>query len=384
MRTSLMLLAMSISVASVLLLTALGEGARSYIKGEFASLGTNLVIVIPGKNETSGAGLGTMMGITPRDLTLQDAQALTRNSAVRYVAPISIGVAEISWQSLKREVVVMGSTRSLLDIRRWKLALGQFLPAIEWSRSSPVCVIGKKIKDELFATQTALGKWIRLGGNRCRVIGIMGSQGRSIDVDVEELVIVPVASAQSLFNAPSLFRILLEAKERESMQAVIEFTIETIKRRHQGEEDITAITQDAVLQTFDDILAALTYGLGGIAAISLAVAGILIMNVMLVAVSQRTAEIGLLKALGASRQKILSLILAEAVMLSLLGSLCGFILGLSGSWAIRLAVPDLQAYPPNWALVVSLSVAVITGFVFSLLPARKAASLDPILALQRN
>jgi putative ABC transport system permease protein len=377
-----MLLAMSISVASVLLLTALGEGARLYVKGEFASLGTNLVIVLPGKSETAGVGLNTMMGVIPRDLTLEDAFALTRHHAVKRIAPLNIGVAEISWKSLKREVAVLGSTSSLIDIRHWKLASGQFLPATDWNRTSPVCVIGKKIRDELFAAHTALGKWIRLGANRCRVIGIMASEGRSIDVDVQELVIIPVASAQSLFNTSSLFRILIETRSRESMQTVIDFAINTIKERHHGEEDVTVITQDAVLQTFDDILAALNYGLGGIAAISLAVSGILIMNVMLVAVSQRTAEIGLLKALGASREKILSLILAEAVLLSLFGVLCGFILGLSGSWAISAMVPDLQAFPPLWAMLASSGVAILTGFIFSLMPARKAARLDPVLALQ--
>ena len=199
---------------------------------------------------------------------------------------------------------------------------------------------------------------------------------------MQDTVILPVASAQSLLNSPSLFRILIESKSRESMQSVIDFALDTIKQRHHGEEDVTVITQDAVLQTFDNILSTLTYGIGGIAAISLVVAGILIMNVMLVAVSQRTAEIGLLKALGASRQRILMLILSEALLLSLLGAIIGFVIGFSGSWGIRMALPDLQAYPPLWAILASLIVALISGLLFSLLPARKAAQLDPVLALQ--
>ncbi len=166
------------------------------------------------------------------------------------------------------------------------------------------------------------------------------------------------------------------------MQTVVDFAIDTIKKRHHGEEDVTVVTQDAVIQTFDNILSALTYAVGGIAAISLGVAGILIMNVMLVAVSQRTAEIGLLKALGASSQKILVLILTEAILLSLLGIFFGFIIGLGGCWAIRLALPALQAYPPLWAMIASFLVAIFTGLLFSLLPARKAAKLDPVNALQ--
>ena len=383
-RTLLMLLAMSIGVASVLMLTALGEGARQYVRGEFASLGTNLVIVFPGRSETAGAGFGTMMGVTPRDLTLDDARALTRNPDVARIAPINVGAAEISWQNRKREITVLGSTTDLLKIRHWNLSRGSFLPENDWDRASPVCVIGKKIRDEIFGAHNAMGQWIRLGEFRYRVIGILASEGRSIGVDVEELVVIPVASAQALFNVPSLFRILIEVKSRNEINSVIEFTRSTIRQRHQGEEDVTVITQDAVLETFDRILGALTYAVGGIAAISLAVAGILIMNVMLVAVSQRTAEIGLLKALGASRKQITKLILSEALLLSALGGVIGLLVGQAGSWSIREALPDLQAYPPVWAMLASFLVAILTGTAFSLLPARRAAKLDAVQALSRR
>jgi len=381
-RSLLMLIAMSISVASVMLLTALGEGARRYVHDEFTSLGTNLVIVLPGKNETSGAGLNTMMGATPRDLTLDDARALTRHADVTRIAPINVGAVEASWQNRKREITLLGSTSDLLELRHWKLAAGQFLPEMDWQRATPVCVIGKKIRDEIFGAHAALGQWLRLGQNRYRVIGIMASEGRTIGLDVEETVVIPVASAQSLLNTPSLFRILIEIKRRDRMQSVIDFATATIRERHYGEEDVTVITQDAVLQTFDKILSTLTYAVGGIAAISLVVAGIMIMNVMLVAVSQRTAEIGLLKALGASRRQIIRLILTEALLLTLIGAAAGFVIGIFGSWGIRLAFPDLQAYPPVWAMLASLLVALVTGLLFSLLPARKAAKLDPVLALQ--
>lgn len=383
-RTLLMLAAMTIGVAAVLMLTGLGEGARRYVRGEFASLGTNMVIVLPGRSETAGAGMGSMTAATPRDLTLDDAKALTRHAQVKRVAPLNIGVAEVSWQSLKREIMVLGSTSELINIRQWELARGHFLPDTDWDRATPVCVIGAKIREEIFGARAALGQWIRLGQNRFRVIGIMASEGRSIGMDVEELVIIPVSSAQALFNVPSLFRILIEAKSRSAIPGVIEFAKTTLSNRHQGEEDVTVITQDAVLATFDRILGALTFAVGGIAAISLAVAGVLIMNVMLIAVSQRTAEIGLLKALGASRREILMLILMEALLLSLLGGAIGLGIGQLGSWAIRVAFPALQAYPPMWATLASLAVAIITGTLFSLLPARKAAKLDPVLALSRR
>ncbi len=380
-RTLLMLIAMAIGVAAVVMLTALGEGARGYVADQFSSLGTNLIIVIPGRAETGGVSPSTMMGETPRDLTLDDAMALTRSYKVRRIAPINVGATDANRHGRSREVTVFGTTSELLDLRHWELAKGRFLPDTDIDLASPVCVIGMKVRDELFGAQPALGQWIRLGDRRFRVIGILKSEGRSIGVDVQDMVMIPVASAQQLFNTPSLFRILVEARTREAIEPVKQFIIDTLKDRHQGEEDVTVITQDAVLATFDRIFTALTYAVGGIAAISLMVAGILIMNVMLVAVSQRTAEIGLLKALGAAPRQIVALFLAEAFLLSVLGASLGLLLGASGSALIRHLFPALPAYTPLWATLTALLVALFTGLLFSLLPARRAARLDPVLAL---
>ena len=383
-RALLMLLAMSIGVASVVMLTALGEGARSYVRGEFASLGTNLLTVIPGRSETGGFSPSTLMGETPRDLTLADAQALTRSYSVRRVAPLNVGSAEVSRKGRVRDTVILGATHDMLALRRWQIMQGKFLPKIRWNRAMPVTVIGNKVREELFGTEPALGQWLRIGDRRFRVIGIMGSEGRSIGVDVEETVYIPVASAQQLFNTSSLFRILVEARSRNSLPAVEKYIIKTLQTRHQGVKDVTVITQDAVLLTFDKIIGALTYSVGGIAAISLMVAGILIMNVMLVAVSQRTAEIGLLKALGADHCQILSIFVGEALLLSSLGAVAGLIIGELGSLALRQAFPVLPAYAPLWAIAAAMGVALGTGALFSLLPARRAAALDPVTALSRR
>ena len=380
-RTLLMLLAMAIGVAAVLILTALGEGARRYVVGEFASLGTNLLIVLPGRSETAGINPSTLMGETPRDLTLDDALALQRSPLVRRIAPINVGSAPVSHDSRSRDILVLGSSHELLAIRHWELAQGRFLPAVDLDRAVPVAVIGSKVRDELFGADPALGEWIRLGERRFRVIGIMASEGRSIGVDVQDTAIVPVASAQQLFNTSSLFRLLVEARDREAIAPAKRQILEILRKRHQGERDVTVITQDAVLATFDEILGALTYAVGGIAAISLAVAGILIMNLMLVAVSERTAEIGLLKALGASHGQILGLILVEALLLSLLGALLGLLLGELGCWLIRASFPVLPAYAPFWVVLAVVALTLLTGLLFSLLPARRAARLDPVLAL---
>jgi len=383
-RSLLMLIAMAIGVAAVVVLTSLGEGARRYVSAEFASLGTNLLIVIPGRSETAGINPSTMMGETPRDLTLDDAGSLTRSFSVRRMAPITVGSANVIAQGRQREAVILGSSHQLLAIRHWQLAQGQFLPRTDLDLATPVCVIGSKIRNEIFAARRAVGEWLRIGDRRFRVIGVMGSEGRSIGVDVHDTVIIPVASAQQLFNQSSLFRILVEAKSRSAIGPAKQFVIDTLRERHQGEEDVTVITQDGVLATFDRILKALTIAVGGIAAISLGVAGILIMNVMLVAVSQRTAEIGLLKALGATRQQILVLFLIEALLLSTLGAVLGLAVGQLGSLAIRYAFPLLPAYAPAWSVSLSIVVALATGVLFSLLPARRAARLDPVLALSRR
>ena len=383
-RTLLMLLAMATGVASVLILTSLGEAARRYVIGEFASLGTNLIIVMPGRSETAGGGLNMLIGETPRDLTLNDAIALQRGSSIGLIAPVNVGSASVSWSGLEREVPVLGSTAEMLTIRHWEMGQGQFLPPGDIDRANPVCVLGGKLKTELFGNNSALGEWVRIGDRRFRVIGVMASEGHTIGVNVEDIVIIPVASAQQLFNTSSLFRILVESKSRDSVPQAINQVTRIIKDRHQGEEDVTVITQDAVLATFDKILQTLTLSVAGIAAISLVVAGILIMNVMLVSVSQRTSEIGLLKALGTPSRQIIILFLAEAGLLSTMGALLGVIIGETGSLLIGYFYPVLPVGAPWWAFVAAVGVALLTGMVFALLPAKRAAQLDPVMALARR
>jgi putative ABC transport system permease protein len=213
------------------------------------------------------------------------------------------------------------------------------------------------------------------------VTGVLRPHGRSVMVDVDELVILPVASAQALLNSPGLFRILVQAESREAMESAKKDITAIIRDRHRGEEDITVITQDAVLATFDGILGTLTAALAGIASVSLVVAGVLIMNVMLVAVSQRTREIGLLKALGGNRRQITLLFLTEAVMLAAAGAVGGIAVGFAGVAALEMVYPNLDFSPPSWAVAGAMLIAVLCGVIFGILPARRAALLDPIAAL---
>jgi putative ABC transport system permease protein len=243
-------------------------------------------------------------------------------------------------------------------------------------------VIGDTLKDELFGNSSALGKRIRINSQKFQVIGVLKEAGAAgVGMDLRDTAVIPVATAQSLFGNPSLFRIMVEADGHNAIPRAEKAVINILRAQHNGKEDVTVITQDAMLATFDTILSSLTLAVGGIAAISLAVAGILIMNVMLVAVSQRTTEIGLLKAIGSPGMQILWLFLVEASMLALLGAIAGLVIGYTGVWGLGVALPDFPITVPYWAPLAAAGTSLGTGFIFCLLPARRAARLDPVLAL---
>lgn len=381
-RSLLIILAMALGVAAVVVLTSLGEGARRYVINQFSSIGTNLLVVLPGRAETSGAFPGAVLGQTPRDLTLKDAQLLGRLPQVRRYAPLNVGAAELSAANRLREVTVLGSSANLIPIRHMKLAQGSFLA--HGSAQSAQIVLGAKLANDFFPHSQAIGQRVRLGDSRFLVSGVLAAQGESMGFNTDEIVIIPIEYAQALFNTTSLFRILVEAKSHHEINSTKQAILETLKQSHDGEDDNTVITQDAILATFDRILRALTLAVAGIAAISLIVAGILVMNVMLVAVNQRTAEIGLLKAIGATSADIRRLFLTEAVWLSLAGAILGFLLGQSGSLLLRLTYPQLPAWAPAWASIAGIIVALATGILASLLPASQAARLDAVKALGKK
>jgi putative ABC transport system permease protein len=384
LRAGLLVLAMAIGVAAVVILTALGDGARRYVMNEFSSLGSNLVIVLPGRSQTGGFSPGNAITSTTRDLTVDDAQALQRAASVRRVAPLAVGTSEISAGGRLREVMVAGTTSQYIDLRNMTMAQGRFLAPSDWSRGANEAVIGAKVRDEIFGSGQSLGQLVRIGDRRVRIVGVLAASGQGLSMNTDELVFVPVSLAQAMFNSNTLFRILVEASSREAIESAKTQVADIIRMRHEGEQDITVITQDAVLATFDRLLGALTLGVAGIAAISLAVAGILVMNVMLVSVTQRTSEIGLLKALGATGSNIRLLFLTEACMLSLAGALVGFGLGQMGAAVIRQLYPTFPAYPPDWAVLAGLGTALVTGILFGVLPARRAAQLDPVQALSKR
>ncbi len=203
-------------------------------------------------------------------------------------------------------------------------------------------------------------------------------------MDMADVVVIPVASAQALFNSASLFRIMIEANDRDAISRAKNTILKIIRERHDGEDDVTVISQDAILATFDRIFTALTLTVTGIAAISIAVAGILIMNVMLIAVSQRRSEVGLLKAIGAPSGQIIALFLAESAILSMIGAALGLLLAAGVTWIVARLYPDFPLEVPLWSLWAAVGVSVTTGLVFGVMPAMRAARLDPVLSLSRR
>ncbi len=383
-RTALISLATAIGVSAVLILTALGEGANRYVLGQFESLGTNLLIVLPGRSETVG-GPPPLLGETPRDLTIDDAYALLSDSSIKRVAPVIVGSAPVSTVAgLEREVNIYGTTDALLGIQRLAMEKGTFLPRSDPHRGASVCVLGIELARELFADDAALGKLVRVGNTRFRVLGTLANSGVTVGVDFNDIAIIPVASAAALYNRESLFRILVETVSDADLDRAEQAIHRITASRHEGEDDVTVIAQDSVVKTVDRVLTTITIGVAAISAISLAVAGVLIMNVMLVSVAQRRTEIGLLKALGARIRDVRRLFLIEALMLAGIGAIVGLTVGLSAASAIAIIYPEFPIAVPAWSIALASTVAIVCGAVFGLMPANRAARLDPIKALSDN
>ncbi|RMH57169.1 MAG: ABC transporter permease [Candidatus Hydrogenedentota bacterium] len=381
LRTLLSVLGVSAGIAAVVVLTSLGSAARDYITREFLSLGTNLLIVLPGKTETTG--MVPVIGGVPHELTLEDAEYLERNlRSVKRMTPVVLGSARARHRNRARNVTVVGTSETFREVNGLTVARGIFLPRRVARKHEPVCVLGATVARELFGRENPLNQFVRVGGFRFRVIGVTAPRGMMLGADLDEMIEVPTRSAMKLFNRRGLFRLLIELKNEEAIPFVRRDVARLIKERHEGEEDITVFTQDALLATFGKILDAVTAALSAIAAISLAVAGIGIMNVMLVAVSERRNEIGLMKALGATRNQVTALFLTEAALLGGFGGAAGILFGTAACRVFTRIYPDFPVSPPLWAVAAAAFVALGVGAFFGGYPARKAARLDPVAALR--
>ncbi len=326
-RSVMLLIAVGLGVGAVVVLTAVGEGARGYVMGEFAFLGKDTIVMFPGRKETTG-GMPPITGTAARAITLDEVEVLGRTvPGVTSLAPMVIGNGPVSYESRERESIVVGTTAAFFTIRQLEIGQGSTLPNLGLSEGKPVAVIGQKLKTELFDNRRAIGQWVRLRDYRFRVIGVLTGTGDSFGADLSEAIFVPVASAQSVFNIHGLFRVMMKVRENYEIEEVKSRISDRMQELHEGELDVTVVSPDAMLSTFDDILQVLTLGVAGIAAISLVVAGILVMNVTLMSVKQRTAEIGLLKAIGAPAAQVRTLFLTEAALIATAGALLGLLVG---------------------------------------------------------
>jgi putative ABC transport system permease protein len=368
-----------IGVVAVVCLTALGEGARRYVAEQFLSLGTDVLIVVPGKADTTGMMPG-IAGI-PNDLTLNDAKALLRQiPEVIRIAPVSMGNDTVSYQNRSRQVSILGSTPEFFPLRGIDIANGRSLPAGDIDRGASIALLGNDTAKELFGEVNPIGKLIRIGDWRMRVIGVTAARGTQLGMNLDELAIVPVATGMRMFNRSSLFRIMIQLQPRSDVESV-KRKIEAIILDRHNEVDVTCITPDSVIESLSAVMATLTLVLVGIAAISLGVAGIGIMNVMLVAVSERRSEIGLLKALGATHFQVMLIFLTESLLISSMGGLLGLGVGLGAIELVTWIYPAVPAATPTWAVFSVLGVALFTGVFFGVFPAMRAMHLDPIVAL---
>lgn len=379
-RTRLTVAAVAIGVAAVLLLTTLGQSARAYVVEQFTGIGANLLVVLPGRVETGGAG-AAFAGGSMKPLTLDDAEALARRvPGVAAWAPVSAGVAVVSAGPRERSMTVMGSTPAFVTVRDVAVRIGRNLPPIDPHQPAQACLLGHKAARELFPGANPLGEPVRVGDQRFRVTGVLAPVGQQLGLDFDDLVVIPVANAQRLVNREGLFRVIVKIHSAEALPAAEAAARRVLQDRH-GDEDFTLVTPRALLGALDDILAALTLALAAIAAVSLGVAGVGVMNVMLISVAERVPEVGLMKAVGASRGQVLAVFLAEAALLAGSGGLAGVAVGFVGARALALAVPAFPVVTPLWAVEAALGVSVVVGLVFGAVPAARAARVPPIEAL---
>ncbi|MBL8111930.1 MAG: ABC transporter permease [Acidobacteria bacterium] len=380
LRSTLTALGIVIGVASVILLTSLGEGTRRYLVSEFSQFGTNVMAVHRGKTQTTGM-MGTLGG-TVRKLTIEDAEAMARAPGIEKVVPVAMGTARVEAGERARSVFVYGVTSEVPAVWKFRVRQGRFLPAGDPQRAQSVTVLGPKVKRELFGEANALGAPVRIGGRRFIVIGIMEPKGMLLSFDMDDAVYVPVASALALFNLSELVEIDATFSSRMPAKVISSGVTRVLKERHGGEEDFTVTTQTEMLETLDRILGIVNAAVGGIGGVSLLVGAIGILTMMWISVNERTAEIGLAKALGASPGQILALFLLEAAILSLAGGGAGIVTGLGIAWLIRTLVPGLPVHTPVAYVALSLLVSLASGLASGALPARRASRLDPVEALR--
>jgi putative ABC transport system permease protein len=375
LRSALTTLGIIIGVFSVIMLVALGNGLQKYITDQISGLGSNLMFVVPGK-----IGQGGGPGDFANKLTIADAKYLAgRIQSIANVSPLIQKNTTVKYgNKSNKNTNIWGATASFPLIVKTELEKGTFFTETQANSGSRVALIGPTVKSNLFPNEEALGKRITISGGKYTIIGITKKKGSVFGQDQDNVIIIPVDTAKKQFNVSTVNAIYISAKQP-GLVSLVKRRSETILLTRFEEDDFTVMTQEQTLSTVTSITSILTTALGGIAAISLLVGGIGVMNIMLVSVTERTKEIGLRKALGARRNDILSQFLLEAVMLSLLGGLIGVVLGWGASLVIaRFFVAEVTL----WSVLLAFGFSAGVGIVFGIAPAIRASRLSPIEALR--
>lgn len=379
MRSGLSALGIAVGIAAVILLTSIGEGIHRFVIAEFSQFGTNIIAVQPGKTKTHGASIG-IFG-SDRPLTLDDSEALRRLPYVEYTVAAIQGTAEVNAEGRSRRVTVYGVGADFPAAFRIRVASGQFLPHDDPEHARAFVALGSKVRDEIYGATNPLGERIEIGGSRYRVVGVMQSKGQVLGVDLDDAVYIPAGRALELFNREGLMEIDVVYKAGADTDALIR-NIEKLMLERHGREDFTVIAQQEMMDVLSSVLDVLTFAVGALGGISLLVGGVGILTIMTISVTERTSEIGLLRALGARRRQILSLFLGEACLLSALGGALGLLAGIGVARLLTLIVPALPVNTPLLFVVLAESVAVAIGLAAGVVPATRAAGLDPVEALR--
>ena len=380
LRSLLTALGISIGIAAVTLLTSIGEGIRVYLTDSFSQFGTRIIAVIPGKTTTSG--MGNLL-TTIRPLSLDDAKSLAELPHVEAVVPFVQGTAKLESGVLARDVDVYGVGPDMDTAWRFPVAQGRFLPKGDLENSRYFAVLGSKAKEELFRNSNPLGQYVRVGGTRFLVVGVMSGKGQLLGFDLNDAVFIPADLALQLFNKESLMEVDVIFRESTTARDLRERIKDTLVRRH-GDEDFTMFTQEDMLKTLDKILSMLTLAIGALGGVALVVGGVGVLTIMTTALKERTQEIGLLRAVGCTREQILWMFLGEAVLLSALGGVLGLCIVAVLVAILNIFSPGLPIQLQPTYMVASLLLSCGVGLAAGISPAMNAASVDPIVALRTD
>ncbi|MDI1230051.1 MAG: ABC transporter permease [Methylobacter sp.] len=378
LRSALTALGLIIGIAAVVVLTSIGRGIHTFVLAEFTQFGTNLISIHPGKTTTFGVSGATISTVRP--LVIADAVSLRNRRNIISVSPMVQGNAQIKAGKMQRRTNVLGVGSAVPEIWKIKVVSGRFLPEEE-SNPRAFAVLGNKLATELFGTASPLGQRIRIGSDRFRVIGVMEKKGQTLGFDMDDTIYIPAAKALELFNRESLMEIHLLYQSNAAIAGVENAIKRHLIARH-GREDFTVVTQNQMLKSMDSILNILTLAVAALGSISLLVGSVGILTIMTIAVSERISEIGLLRAVGAERRTIFQLFLCEALALSGAGGLCGVLLGIAIVKILEVALPALPV-ELAWAYIVAaFMVSLLIGIAAGVVPAMKAARLEPLEALR--